>query len=297
MTIVRDYLTDTALADKFIEEAKLSGKVWVLDDNCEELYQSTDDCVFLLTSLPSGIVGYHDRFIKKCKDKVSRWVVVLFNDNKATYNQLHMFLSSTGARFEIIVPEEEKSYTELGNIKSVNNKKILVWSGYPSRGKRTLVNLLESMLEDSYSIEISEEADFENVIENTDASKIIIVGKYNDEFSINIPEGVQPFYVKTFPDSNVQSYLRKEKIHLDILRALPENLGWSTEQAKDHIFFISPLYETWRCTSNIPRFDENFVMWDDFGLPIMLEEVNNEEIEAFLSQFNETERLVKNIAR
>ena len=298
MTVLKDYVTDESVIKEFVKEEKMFDNILVLDEKQDSLVEKVQDTVVLLTDLKKGILGYHSRFIKACADKVSQWIVVLFNDDEVVYKHLYNALAETGARFEILVYSKENSavYEKIKNAVSIDRKKVFIWSYYPERGKKTIAELLGKKLPE-YSFDISEGGVLEDKLKNTDAGTVIIVGKNNDEFGISVPEGVQPIYIKTYADENVQLYLKKERLPLEILKLLPAHLNWTKEKATKQIFFISSLYEMWRADSVNPRLDRGFVMWDEYGLPVLLKDVEDEEIMAFLSQFNDAEKIAKKIRR
>lgn len=297
MTIVKDYMTNENVIKEFIKEENIFNNIIVLDEKQENLIETMDDSVVLLTDMKNGVLGYHSRFIKSCADKVSQWIVVLFNDDGVVYKHLYSALAETGVRFEILIPEKENCavYEKIKKATRIDRKKIFVWSFYPERGKKTIAELLGRFLPADYSFDISEGGVLAEKIKNSDAGSVIIVGKNNDEFRIPVPEGIQPIYIKTYADSNVQLYLRKDRISFEILKLLPPHLNWTKEKAAEQIFFISPIYEMWRCNSVNPRLDSGFVMWDEFGLPVLLKETKDEDIMEFLSQFNDAEKIAKKI--
>ena len=199
-------------------------------------------------------------------------------------------------RFEIIVGNENTAASErIKNIARINRKKVFIWSFYPERGKKTIAELLSRFLPADYVFDIAEGGVFEEKVKISDAGTVIIVGKNTEEFVVPIPEGIQPIYIKTYADSNVQLYLTKDRTFADIRKRLPAHLNWTSEKAAEQIFFISSVYEMWRSDLVNPRFDSDFVMWDEYGLPVLLEDVTDEDIMEFLAQFNDAEKIAKKI--
>lgn len=291
MTIIKDYKTHIKNIDSFFADFS------VLDDVQETFSETVDDTVVFLTDMSAGVLGYHSRFIKNCADKVSQWIVILFNEDEVVYGHLYNALSETGARFEIIVTDSLNNdiIERLGNTSTINRKKILIWSFYPQRGKKTIAEILGKFLPSDYSFEITEGGTPEEGIANSDAANVIIVGKSNEEFRVPVPEGIQPVYIKTYADTNVQLYLKKDRLNPEIMKILPSHLNWTAEKAAEQIYFISTVYELWRCNGINPRLNNDFIMWDEFGLPILTEKLTDDEITQFLSQFNKLERIAEKI--
>lgn len=295
MTFIRDCDTSEDLAAKVLSTLGFEDKPIVLDSFTSPLKEVDDDTVIFITSMPFGFLKYHSSFFDHHKTSVGRWSVILINDDKVTYNQLKIELSVVDSVVNIYVWNQIKDnrqiVDEIGSSLKINSKKVLIYSIRSCCGKRTLSKLLSQGLTD-WELYVAEENHTCDYIAQTDARYIVIVGKTMEDFKVDIPEGRNPVYVLTMPDENVQAYLKKDELSQVLVNIVPEHLGWTSAQAQKYFFFISPLYELWRINGVDPVLDNNFVMWDEYGLPMLHSEYTPDNIKSFLGQFNQAEALI-----
>ena len=139
--------------------------------------------------------------------------------------------------------------------------------------------------------------DFDNVeaIAASDASHILIVGKTMRDLAVPVPKEVRPIYVLTMLDENIQLYLDRASLPRELCRTVVRFQPMTQTEAASRLFYVSPLYETWRNDKLDPKLDDRFIMWDEFGLPEIWDRYTIENITAFLDQFDEGKRLAQRI--
>lgn len=302
--IIRDVDTSEEVVYKILERLDLTlgeEKLAVLDGSGDPFQGREADKVVFITSMNHGWLGYHQSFFRQRQRDIPLWIVLLLNDNPVVCNQAESGFKADGIRlglFSINSEQDDMSAIakEIRRLYNVKPKKGLLYSIRPQCGKQSLQRLLEEGLPD-WSFETAEESFSEDYLVTTDASQIIIVGKTIQDFSLSVPKGMQPFYVLTMPDENVQVYLRQSLLPAKILKVIPSTLRWTEDGAAKHLFYISPLYEWWRRIGTDPSLDMRFVMWDEFGLPVSRNVYIPEKIQEFLAQFNQCEALIQALAR
>ncbi len=298
MKIVRDYDTAESLASEIALKLGIEDKPLVLDSFTSPLKELEDDVIVYVTSMPAGLLKYHDDFFEYHKNKAGKWIVILVNDDKVTFNQLKIGFSSVGTSVDILlwsyVKDDKEIFNRIKSSMKINNQKVLIYSIRPCCGKKTLAQVLSSSLNE-WEFQVAEENSTEDYISQTDARYIIIVGRTMEDFNVHIPEGRSPIYVFTMPDENIQAYLKKDELPQVLVKYVPEHLEWTPAQAQKYFFFISPLYELWRINNVDPTLDNNFVMWDEYGLPMMRSEYTCSNVRKFLGQFNQSELLLKTL--
>jgi len=295
MKIIRDYDTSADKVLDLLEKLQLENtteNISVLDDPGNMLDIPETDSVLLITTMSSGFLKYHEEFFNKNKKKIVSLAVLLLNDDKTVYHQAESGFTSNGIRLEVFTISD--TCTDFSSIAAgvkkltkIKPKKILLYSKRPGCGKHSLCGLLNEFLP-GWTIETT---DVNNDLAESDASYIFILGNELLDFKTDIPANIFPYYILTMPDRNVQMYMNRKNVPEKLLEIIPEHLNWTVETTASHMFYISPLYESWRIKNTDPSLDVNFAMWDEFGLPITRSKYSITEIREFLSEFNDCEKL------
>lgn len=298
MIVIRDMDTSEAQSQEILNKLGMAKEAMsVLDESVDPLAEDTDG-VLLITSMPSGWLGYHQNFFEKHRRDASYWIVLLLNDDPIVIEQAKIGFNADGIRLCLKPITDNTDFgqvlSEIKSVSKVNKQKVFLYSIRPNCGKKTLTDCLQEDLE-GWAFETAQEAPFTDKLAESDAAHIVIVGKTLKDFAVSVPKNMNPLYVLTMPDENVQAYLHMDELPLRLLEMIPSHLQWTEEAAASHLFYISPLYEQWRKMEIIPALDSRFIMWDNFGLPLSREAYTKENIRLFLAQFNQCDRLVKRL--
>ena len=292
IAIIRDIDTNENDAAAILENLSLpSGQLMTLGQENNPISELKTECVIYIAVMSHGCLGYQKKFFERHRD-IPLWCVLLLNQDETTRNILDECFRSDGLRRQIITitPQTDWEALSLKLSKLVNTdpRMALIHSLKPGCGKKTLAKLLSIDLPDWRFIT----SDGSSTIHQTNAGKLIIAGEsLSDLQAVNIPEDIEPFYVLTKPDCSVQDYLARNELHNKIMEMGITPSVWTESSAKQHCFYVSPLYEGWRRSGTVPLHDERFIMWDRFGLPCKSDEYTDENIQAFISQFKQCEEL------
>lgn len=297
MTIVIDHDTPKLIAERILTFMDMEGEPFILDSYNDPLAHIITERILLVTSMPDGWLGYHQAFFEAHKSDTAEWIVILLNKDPVTINQARLGFTTNGIRLHLFdcdpdTTDWEKLNEVICKLTRIRRNKVLLYSLRPECGKKTLAKLLSEELPE-WTFETAEEDLSRDLLSETDASQIIIVGSLMKDFCVPLPEGVQPFYVLTMPDENVQTYLKRKVLPIELLDYIPPELKWTMEAADAHFFCVSPLYETWRQNGTDPVLDARFIMWDEFGLPLPHESYTQENIRSFISQFDQCNALAQ----
>lgn len=302
MIIVRDADVLPQQASQLANVLGLAVKpssIGVLNGIDDPLEQIKTNVIVLITAMRRGWLAYHRKFFQVHKADVPIWIVLLTNTDPVIYSQAQSGFQASGVRVYLHAVDPENSCLaqlreEVCTIARIQPHKVLLYSIRPHCGKRTLKALLSESLQD-WSFETAEENLTQSPLEKSDAAHIIIVGTILKDFAVTLPRGIQPLYVLTMPDQNVQNYLHRRDLAAQLLRLVPRSWNWTEENATAHLFYISPLYEEWRRINMNPTTAAQFIMWDEFGLPVPRTAYTPERIQAFLAQFNECDILTRTL--
>lgn len=296
MIIIRDRDTEQERAAQIMEQLSINvDSMAVLDEQYDPLSETSDDCVLFLTTMPAGCLGYQRTFFDAHRHSIPLWGVLLLNDSAVVYNHLDAFFGSNGLRrrvFRVTADTDFETLSkELTKLTSIHPRRVLLYSVRPHCGKRSLAQLLSEDLP-TWEFRTMEENPPHSGLPSTDAGQILIMGQTLSELcAVRLPAGVEPFYVLTMPDMYVQAYLNREQLPGRLLEHDGPPVSWTEANAQRHLFYVSPLYESWYRTNTNPVLDERFVMWDRFGLPCPRRDYTEEKIQEFLSQFQQCRNL------
>ncbi len=292
MIIVRDIDTSQKRAAQILSQLSMPAKhTAVLDDKHDPLYGTKDDCVVFITTMPNGCLGYQKKFFDAYRHKIPLWGVLLLNDDEVIHNHLNESFRSSGLRRRIFRITPETDYNVLADsltsLAAVHPRLAAVYSARLDCGRKTLIRLLSEYLPD-WEFQPAGNTSSHNSLLAAKAGQVIIIGQtLQDIFAVQLSGNIEPFYVLTMPDMNVQAYLKQASLSELMLEHGGTPEAWTLSMIKQHLFYVSPLYESWYRTKTNPKFDSRFVMWDRFGLPCPKNEYTDKNIFSFLSQFQQ----------
>ncbi len=295
MIIVRDSDTPAWKVRQILQETGIEGEEIVLDSSSVQPGKKLADSVLFIATMPSGWLGYHRNYFEAHKGDDIDWIVILLNSSQTTIGQAKMGFAENKLHVSLFAEEfENADWEKIGKqikaLRRKQRKKALLYSVNPDCGKKTMAALLRDYLP-KWEFETAWGNKNPDILENSDASEIIIMGRSLEELAVHIPEDRQPYYVLSKMDENVQILLQQAELPGQLLKIIPAALGWTKEKARERLFCVSPLYETWKKEDSDPHLDERFVMWDEFGLPLCAREYTEEKIRAFLRGFDQCEQL------
>lgn len=299
VTIVQDRDTCGQQIPALLQELKLSQEVLELSSGNIPAEGACEDTVLLITTMPSGWLNYHQVFFDRFRHSVTQWIVLLLNENPYVRSHLETFMRVEGSRLHIFATNPENPdfphiEQQIRKFCRIRQKKVLLYSRRPNCGKETLKTLLQAYLP-GWEFEITDQVPAVQAISNSNAAHVLIAGKDLKDFEVSVPSEVQPLYVLTMPDKNVQQYLDRASLPRKLCLTVSRYQSLTETQAADRLFFVSPLYELWHNEKIDPRLDERFLMWDAFGLPETRVQYTKENISAFLSQFEEGKHLAQKL--
>lgn len=296
MTIIRDFDTPTEDANLLIKKLGLEGKpTFELNDQSDPDLAPCDS-VLMISTMRAGPLNYHQQFFEKYCKNIPLWTILILNDDPVVLRLSKAIFTPKKVRSQVIQVTQDTDYEALTAaflaFSRINPRKALLYSIRPNCGKKTLAAYLSAKCP-SWTFETAEEDLGTDKLAETDAGLIMIVGKTLTDFSVDIPGDVTPVYILTMPDENVQMYLNFSEMPNLMLDYIPAKLKWTREVAEKHLYYISPLYESWRDNHTIPAHDPRFIMWDRFGLPLLQSSNTDTAIMDFLSQFQQTDKLIE----
>ena len=282
----------------------------IIDISDHELLNNVQtNQMVLITSLETDWMGYHKKLVESYKEKIGSWIVIVTGINHAAIAHMKWYFDGENVSSQCFDLNEEDPVSlaeKLQAIKPPRKNSILLYSVNPSCGKKTMKEMLEKYYLPDWTIEIAEE-DSDNLVEDvllqSDAEvKVVVSDKFEMLHYRKLDTFIHPFFVLTMPDQKVALYLQTRHgngrecmwANKD-LEILAKQVGMTAKGVEKRLFYLSPLYETWRISETNPINDVRFVMWDDFGLPIPRNEYSDTLVHDFLSQFTQTEKLVNAI--
>lgn len=292
MIIVRDTDTSQKRVAQILNRLSLNAEhTVVLGNDRDPLSGAKGDCVIFITTMPNGCLGYQKNFFDTHRHNIPLWGVLLLNEDESVHSQLNVFFRSNGLRRRIFKITSDTDYNALADeltvLASIHPRLVAIYSARPNCGRRSLMRLLSEYLPD-WEFKPADKYSAQNSFSATNAGQIIFVGQTLEDISQFCSlENKSLFYVLTMPDMNVQGYLNQAHLPELMLEygGMPES--WTEALVKQHLFYISPLYENWYHTNTNPKLDDRFVMWDRFGLPCLKKDYTDEHVRDFLSQFQQ----------
>ena len=240
MIIIRDKDVSEEQIEEILNGLNLetdSLKVSILKDDIDPLEGRNADSIVFVSNMECGWLGYHKTFFERHKKRVPRWIILLLNTDSVIRNHVEMGFTAEGIRVHLFSIDSEKQ--NLGSVSEkihklikIKQKKILIYSRRPACGKRTLQNLLKENLPD-WTIETAESGSAGETIESSDAAHILILGKTMKDFAFAIPKEVQPVYILTMLDQNVQTWLEPKRFSRMLWEEISPYLNWTEDTVMD----------------------------------------------------------------
>lgn len=231
------------------------------------------------TSLSIDILGYHGDFLR-AHNHAPQWFFVLVGDDdhgasllkdaaiKYNLNSYKIYHASD-------IDSLKSSISDIVSTTIKISGKVLICSKH----KNTCHNLGQYLFGNDtgkYDCQIA------GPDIKTDASVLIFCGREERDFkNVHLPQGMEPIFVVTDPERNVQQFLQPDRL----FEILSNSFNMTVERVKARLYFISIKGENWRNEKVIggDALSKGILMWDPFGLPLSRKEYTAEKIEAFIS--------------
>lgn len=249
------------------------------------------DRLVFITSFSSGVMAYHRNIFVNNKDfkKLTISAVDLENNvyQDQIINELNSVLAGEKILYNILIDSSNTlALTSKECHKVVNTKKRFSVISKNRPLAKKVSNLLGKLLSD-WQVIFTEEPNNETY---DDSNMVILVGEKLDDFSYEAPKSGMGKYLVWF---NVNK-LGYDEVYLSNIKfSIKEvliDLGWNIHLNSD-VFISNITYEEIRAnilteSNSISSFigNEQFVMWDKFGLPATNTQQNEESTQRFLDR-------------
>lgn len=239
-----------------------------------------------VTSLPSDILNYHEKFFKEYKD-VPQWFVILIHKSDQGIMRLNEVRTQYGLHNfkSYFVSDLDHFVIAVDQIASEKKKvlgKILICSKHKNPDMEKLGRFLFGEDTLRFDTQILTE-----VLE-TDASILFLCGERKNDFrNLKILDGMEPFFIILKPEMHIQQYLRPD----DLICFLASEFCMTVERVMKRIFFVSLQYEMMK--EEISARDDiqnhELFIWDSFGLPLARKDYTTKAANDFLKNIIQME--------
>ena len=235
-----------------------------------------------VTSLPSDILNYHEKFFEKYKD-APQWFVILIHKS----DQGIMRLNEAGTRYGLynfksyFVSDLDHFVKAVDQIASEKKKvpgKILICAKHKNTDLEKLGRFLFGEDTSRFDVQILAEA------LETDASILFLCGERQNDFrNLKILEGMEPYFIVLKPEMHIQQYLRPD----DLICFLASQFCMTAERVMKRIFFVSLQYEMMKQKISVRDAiqDQELFIWDSFGLPLPRKDYTTKAANDFLKKY------------
>lgn len=274
-----------------------------MDPEAQLALGETGRVVYIL-SLLSGGLRYQVEFIRN-NPGVAQWLIVAFTESSLTIGRFRDMISDARVPVRVIradwgkMDEIKKS---LRAIPEIRPNTCLIYSKRPFTGKRTAAILLQQHCP-GWKFETCDGD--ESVLGDrcVGVSRVLVMGRSIQDFSLAKPEilDTPPLFLYNKADENLQHFLQPEWLWNSV-RVVLGTREWRFPEEFPDFFVGSMLYERWNHTASPEdveslRLDDEFVMWDSWGLPVCREEYSADSIRSFLKRFTILEALAARILK
>lgn len=221
--------------------------------------------IVFITSLPTDVLGYHGTFFKKYEN-VPQWFIILLNENEHGV----MLLKNAAIKYNLHnckiyqlnnSDELYKTITEIHNCRKIVPGKVLLLSKHRKASVLDFASYIFGEQKERYDIRLSSNSS------ETDAAILLLCGHEAKDFiDVNIPEGMEPYFVLLNPEREVQQFIDSE----ELINRISLAYHMTTERVKNRLFFISVKAAQWKNMPNAgsSAVEQGVLMWDEFGLPV-----------------------------
>ncbi len=255
-------------------------------NNSYKLPDNIKRCVFI-TPLPSGLMQYHYQFTDANKHVVS-WIFSIYDVQNEPYRksyreQLDALFSKKNVSYDIFFPKSDDfSQVQKACLRPIKEKLMLcIFSKNDSLGEEVRKTLQQFIPE--WEIKSGDDSN--------DADAMIVVGENESDFDIESSEkrhGRRYVWInKTYYDFSVAD---REEYLASIEQILLKN-KWEFADF-ERICFCSSIwqeklgyqYKNGEISEAGLRNNDNFVVWDEYGLPILPEDYTAEKLTDFFEK-------------
>ncbi len=264
----------------------------------EELILGETDRVVYLLSMLSGGLAYQINFIEKNMN-VAQWLIVAYTDNPRTIHRFRDMLHDMPGSFHMVQAGQKETGEVaklISGVKILHQKSCLIYSKRPFTGKKSVAALLKAQ-NPKWKFEICEGNEEEFGERSCEMSKVLIIGRSFQDFSIAKPENLEsmPLLLYNRADENWQLCVESERLWQQVRMALCAR-SWEFPADYPYFYVGSARYEKWRHMESEEAdmsfsLLEDFVIWDRFGLPLPHRDYTPEYIHTFLARFDAVERI------
>ena len=251
--------------------------------------------VYYILSLTAGGLQYQYELLKK-NSSVAQWILLIRQNQRAPIWAFERQLESLKSSIHMIRTvgkSDSQIKEELRSIALIRERSCLVYSKRSGIGKKTAVELLQKKLCPDWEFEICEgpEEKFRECCAGM--SRVLIMGCSIQDFSLSKPEQMKtpPIFLYHRCDEQVQTCLRPD-ILWERIRDVLSAREWEFSSHYSDFYVGSAPYENWALEMEAGggvhslALSDSFVMWDNFGLPLLREQYTDQNIRDFLSDFH-----------
>lgn len=275
----------------WLEALALPQEVQVVEP--AERIPADEDQVIYLTSLDNGGTKYQLDLLRN-NPHVAQWFV--FSEGTEHYLLDKFRTQASRVAGQLFLCSELEELVKAAKCRQVRRRTCLICTATKRVNPQSFATLLTAFLP-GWSIECACLAEQPEAMADSTCQRVLILGERSGDFLLNVPvpEHITPWLVQV----EAERLIHRDEGEL-VKRAYGglSGLDWSERMKRDHFFFVSVPYETWRRKNEgaaALRNDEGFVMWDEYGLPMPLSEYTQANIDRFLLRFNGCEQLAERL--
>lgn len=248
--------------------------------------------IVFVTSLPTDVLGYHGTFFKKFEN-APQWFIILLNENEHGV----MLLKNAAIKYNLHnckiyqlnnSDELNKTIAEIQNCRKIVSGKVLLLSKHKKASVLDFASYVFGEQKERYDIRISSNSS------ETDAAILLLCGHEAKDFiDVNIPEGMEPYFVLLNPEREVQQFIDSE----ELINRISAAYHMTTERVKSRLFFMSVKTAQWKKMPNVgsSAVEQGILMWDEFGLPVPRKSYTSDKISAFCESTYIDEKRLKDL--
>ena len=294
VSIVLDYgVSDSDINAKVKNFEKLSNEplqIYKIDDLLKRENTCMPDdikrCIFI-TLLPSGIMQYHEDFIAANKHIMS-WIISVCNVEHEPYRiqykkQIEGLFYNIKTSYEIIFDISSSLRATMTACEKPIKEKLFFCI---ISGNKMISKAAESIFQ-MYLPTWEVKSASVNEVQYADA--VLIIGK--DENDYNIPAPAKKMGWRFVWINEINATKEKKEDLLEKIDTMLSKCNWEFADFHNSVFLgdlqFEKLYYQFKNgeTSDIMlKNDDSFVMWDEFGLPVLLKDYNNKNIKSFFEK-------------
>lgn len=261
-------------------------------DSVNSLPEDEDQVVYL-TSLETGGAKYQLDLIRG-HPEAAQWFI--FSQGTESYLLDKFRDRVSGAAGQLFLCSRLEDLKRALQRCQVRKKTCLICTAAERVDSAPFTSLLKAFMPD-WTVERVCLAELPNAMADSTCQRLLLLGERSSDFFLEtpVPEHVTPWLVQAGAEQLIHE---DETALMERAYGGVRGLNWSARMKRDHFFFVSVPYESWRLKNEgaaALRNNKSFVMWDTYGLPVPLSEYTQDNIDRFLLQFDGCEQLAERL--